>query len=96
MFHYIAETGGFRGGCTWRVPSLIFAEIERLTVWMPPGKRMHQIMPTDFENYTLSPLLREHIDTPCPQRVLKFCQSLNWAPPLSKNPGSAPEKYTEI
>ena len=74
-------------------PLYFFTEIRRLTfVWAPQTKWMHQIMQIDFENCKFSPLLRGYIPLrhPLSPQASKFCQSLTWAPPLLKNPGSAP------
>ena len=90
--------GGFRGGRTRRAPPLFFAEIRRLTLCGgPKAKRMHQIEQINFENYIFSPLLRGHIPLrhPLSPQALKFCQSLILAPPLFKNPGSAPDRRVD-
>ena len=91
------------GGAGSARPLYFFAEIGRLTLCgrpstelefcAPHAKRMHQIVRIDFENYNFSPLLRGHIPLrhPLSPQAPKFCQSLIWAPPLLKNPGSAPE-----
>ena len=76
-----------RGLPPGRTP-LYFAEIGHLIFcWRPmQAKRMHQIMPTDFENYNFSLLLLGHIPLrhPLSPQALKFCQSLIWVPPSFK------------
>ena len=84
------------GGCSRRAPPLFFfAEIRCLILCGRPRfflKRMNQIMRIDFENYNFSPLLRGHIPFrhPLSPHAPKFCETLIWAPPLFKYPGSAP------
>ena len=84
--------GGFRGGRTWRAPPFC-KDTCRVPdfAWAPQAKRMHHIVWIDFENYNFSSLLRGHIPLRhhLSQQALKFCQSLIWAPPLLKSPGSA-------
>ena len=63
------------------------------------AKRTHKIVQIDFDNYTFSPFLRGvyPLRHPLSAQVMKFYQSLIWAPPLFKNPGSAPAPgYHEI
>ena len=95
--------GGFRGVRTRHASPLFFSEIGHLLcVSAPRQKRMHQIVQINFENYKFSLLLRRHIPLrhPLSPQAPKFCQSLIWAPPLFKNPGSAPvyggQRSTEV
>ena len=89
------ETGAdLEGGASACAPSIFCRDKAPDFVWVPQAKRMHQIVGIDFENCNFSSLLRGHI----PRRHLlspqvpKFCKPLMWAPPLLKNPGSAPER----
>ena len=74
-------------------PSIFYRDRPPDFVWAPQEKRMHQIMQIDFENYNFSPFLMGDIPLrhPLSPKVPKFCQSLILAPPLLKNPGSAPD-----
>ena len=88
------DRGGFRGGRILRAPPLFFAEIGRLTLCgRPRQKECAKSCKLDFENYIFSPLLRGCIPLkhPLSPHARKFCKSLILAPPLLKNPGSAPE-----
>ena len=98
--------GGFRGAQAARTPSIFCRDKAPDFVWVPQhrilnkylefcapqAKRMHQIVRIDFENYNFSQLLRGYIllRHPISPQAPKFCQSLIWAPPLLKNPGSTP------
>ena len=86
------EGGGAAGT---RPLYFFFSEIRCLILCGRPRyflKRMNQIMRIDFENYNISPLLKGHIPLrhPLSPHAPKFCETLIWAPPLLKYPGSAP------
>ena len=96
--HYAWSAGAdLEGGAPGARPSIFCRDKAPDFVWGSKAKRMHQIEQINFENYLFSVLLRGHIPLrhPLSPQALKFCQSLIWAPPLFKNPGSAPDRRVD-
>ena len=91
--------GGFRGGHIRHAPPLFFAEIRRLTLCGCP--RQKECTKSCKLTLKIAIFLRfwggtSPSDTPLSPQAPKFCKPLMWAPPLLKNPGSAPDDTTDL